>query len=152
MAGRETSWTGRRILQIRLASNAAGALILLGIAALTLAELAFGTAAAASLADMATFRLAFVSLAATFLASPVLTLFMMLRPRHWRHLAREAGLQGVRLGTTATLAAVVLYLAAWTHAGGHLDPACLGVLGIALLFLPLYALDCRSRWRALRHG
>ena len=42
--------------------------------------------------------------------------------------------------------------AAWTYAGHHLDPARVGVLGIAVLFLPLYALDCHSRWRALRHG
>jgi hypothetical protein len=142
----------RRILQIRLASNAAGALFLLGIVALTLAELAFGPTAAAALADAAPFKLVFVSLAAAFLASPLLTLFMMLRPRHWRKLAREAIPQGVRLGTSATLAAVLLYLAAWNHAGAHLDPARLGVLGIALLFLPLYALDCRSRWQALRHS
>jgi len=143
----------RTVLTIRTVSDSAGALLLLGIAGQGLAEIAFGPIDW-SVGSRAAMLPALALLAALFALSPLLTLFMMMRRRYWDALNRDTDPETFRRAAAVSLVILAPLFALMSLYGDRLsiEPARIGVLGMALLFIPAYLMSCRQRLRALRRG
>jgi hypothetical protein len=140
----------RTILTIRTVSDTAGALLLLGVAGHALSELAFGPIDVPRAAVVPVFGL----LAALFSLSPLMTLFMMTRRRYRDELNCDADPETFRRAAVIGLVILAPLFALMSFYGDRLsiDPARMGMLGMALLFIPAYLMSCRQRLRALRRG